>query len=127
MAYSSKIHLKIDHKTIRPTHKNILVTDMEFGERITSTGIILIGDDREERGIRPRWARVLAVGHENQDVKVGEWICIAHGRWTRGIDLTDPVTGQQITVRMVDPKDVLLSADSCPQDETVAESHSYKP
>lgn len=116
-----------DVNKIRPTHKNILVTDMEFGERKTAKGIILPGDDKEERGIRPRWARVLAVGHEQQDVKPGEWICVAHGRWTRGIDMTDPDTGNTITIRLVDPKDVLLSADAMPEDGTVAESHSYRP
>ena len=127
MAYTSKIHIKADVNKIRPTHKNILVTDMEFGERITKLGIVLPGDDKEERGIRPRWARVLAVGHEQQDVKPGEWICVAHGRWTRGIDMTDPDTGKTITIRLVDPKDVLLSADEMPEDGTVAESHSYRP
>ena len=125
MAYTSKIHIKA--RKITPTKKNILVTDMEFGQRTTSKGLILPGDDMEERGIRPRWARVLAVGPQQKDVQAGEWILIAHGRWTRGIDLTDPETGDSITVRLVDPKDVIMAADYQPEDGTVGESHSYKP
>ena len=92
---------------------------MEFGERITAKGIILPGDDKEERGIRPRWCRVLAVGKENKDIQAGEWIYVSHGRWTRGIDLTDE-NGESITIRMVDPKDVLLASNEEPVDDYVA-------
>jgi co-chaperonin GroES (HSP10) len=125
MAYTARIHIKADWKKITPTHSNILVTDMEFGERTTSGGVILPGDDKEERGIRPRWCRVLAVGHENKDVKAGEWIYVAHGRWTRGLDLTDE-DGNTITVRMVDPKDVLLASKKLPVDDYVAPTYHLR-
>jgi co-chaperonin GroES (HSP10) len=124
MAYTARIHIKA--KSITPTKKNILVTDMEFGERMTTSGIILPGDDKEERGIRPRWCRVLAVGPKNQDVKEGEYILVAHGRWTRGLDMTDPDTNESITVRLVDPKDVLLSTDEMPIDEYVAQNYHQR-
>jgi co-chaperonin GroES (HSP10) len=119
MAFTARIHIKADWRKITPTHSNILVTDMEFGERVTSGGVILPGDDKEERGIRPRWCRVLAVGHKNKDVNKDEWIYVAHGRWTRGIDLTND-DGESITVRMVDPKDVLLVSQDLPVDDYVA-------
>ena len=99
---------------------------MEFEDRISKGGIILLNDNMEERGIRPRWCRVLAVGDKQQDVKAGEWIYVSHGRWTRGIDLTDE-NGETITIRLVDPKDVLLASKNKPQDDTVGESHSYRP
>lgn len=126
MAYTARIHIKADWQKITPTHSNILVTDMEFGERVSKGGVILMQDDKDERGIRPRWCRVLAVGHENKDVKEGEWILVSHGRWTRGMDLTND-EGETITIRMVDPKDVLMSSDELPLDDYVAESHSYRP
>jgi co-chaperonin GroES (HSP10) len=119
MSFTARIHIKTDWKKITPTRSNILVTDMEFGERITAKGIILPGDDKEERGIRPRWCRVLAVGKENKDIQAGEWIYVSHGRWTRGIDLTDE-NGESITIRMVDPKDVLLASNEEPVDDYVA-------
>jgi co-chaperonin GroES (HSP10) len=124
MAFTARIHIKA--KSITPTKKNILVTDMEFGERKTQAGIILPGDDKEERGIRPRWCRVLAVGPKNQDVKAGEYILVAHGRWTRGLDMTDPDTNESITIRLVDPKDVLLSSDEMPSDEYVAPTYHLR-
>jgi co-chaperonin GroES (HSP10) len=127
MSYSSKIHIRADYRKLTPTHDNILVTDMEFEDRVSKGGIILPNDNMEERGIRPRWCKVVAVGHENQDVKPGEWIYVAHGRWTRGIDMTDPETDETMTIRLVDPKDVLLSADKRLDDDTVGLSHSYRP
>jgi co-chaperonin GroES (HSP10) len=124
MAFTSRIHIKA--KSITPTKQNILVTDMEFGERKTQAGIILPGDDKEERGIRPRWCRVLAVGPKNLDVKAGEYILVAHGRWTRGLDMTDPDTNESITVRLVDPKDVLLSTEEMPTDDYVAPTYHLR-
>jgi co-chaperonin GroES (HSP10) len=126
MTYTSKIHIKTNYKQIKPTHKNIIVTDMEFDDRVTKNGIILPNDNMEERGIRPRWCKVLAVGDKNKDVKEGEWIYVAHGRWSRGIDLTDPITNKTTTIRMVDPKDVLLSSDKKPVDEYVAPTYHLK-
>jgi co-chaperonin GroES (HSP10) len=125
MAYTARIHIKANWKNIKPTHSNILVTDMEFGERLSSGGIILPGDDKEERGIRPRWCHVLAVGPKNLDVNKGEYILVSHGRWTRGLDLTDE-EGQTTTVRMVDPKDVLLASNELPADDYVAPTYHLR-
>jgi hypothetical protein len=56
------------------------------------------------------------VGPEQHDVTVGQWVCVAHGRWTRGIDVEDE-TGKK-TLRRVDPDDLLIVSDEQPQDET---------
>lgn len=125
MAFTARIHIKADWRKITPTHSNILVTDMEFGERVTAGGVILPGDDKEERGIRPRWCRVLAVGKENKDIEAGEWIYVSHGRWTRGIDLTND-DGETITIRMVDPKDVLLASKELLVDDYVAPTYHLR-
>ena len=57
---------------IRAIQDHVIVTDMDFDERLTSGGILLIGDDKTSGGIRPRWARVIAVGKRQKDVKVSE-------------------------------------------------------
>jgi co-chaperonin GroES (HSP10) len=104
---------------IIPIRDHILVEEMDFGERKTRTGIILPDDNGESRGIRPRWGRVYAVGHEQQDIQEGQYVLVAHGRWTRGVDVT--YEGKTITVRRVDNNDVLLVSDEHPGlDETVA-------
>ena len=100
---------------------HILVEEMNFGERKTKTGIILPGDNGDLSGIRPRWARVYAVGHEQKDIQPGQYILVNHGRWTRGVDVTDE--DKTITIRRVDNKDVLLVSDEHPGiDETVRDN-----
>jgi len=106
-------------KAVKPIGNAIIVTDMSFESRITSSGIIIPGDDGKSSGIRPRWAQVYAVGPEQTDVKVGEWILISHGRWTRGIDIEDE-SGKK-TIRKVDPNDILLVSDELPNDDTMSD------
>jgi co-chaperonin GroES (HSP10) len=72
-----------------PLRDRVLVEGMEHGETKTAGGIILGDDDGKERGIRPRWATVYAVGDEVTDVKPGDRVLIAHGRWTRGVAVVD--------------------------------------
>lgn len=105
---------------IRAIKKDVLVTDMEFDMRFTQGGIVLLNDNGKSTGIRPRWGQVYAVGPQQQDVTVGQWICVAHGRWTRGLDIEDE-TGKR-TLRKIDPKDILLVSDSKdrPQDSTMS-------
>ena len=98
---------------VRPIKDHILVEEMEFGFRKTKSGVIILGDDGKDRGIRPRWGKVFAVGPEQDEIKVGEWILVDHGRWTRGIDVDNTV------LRRVDVKDVLLVTNDEPHDEYV--------
>jgi co-chaperonin GroES (HSP10) len=104
---------------IRALHDSILVSDMSFDVRITSGGIILPNDDTTLAGIRPRWGKVYAVGPEQTSVQVGQWVCIAHGRWTRGIKIEDE-EGEK-TIRRIDPNDVLLISDEPVNDNTLSD------
>jgi hypothetical protein len=93
---------------------------MVFDERISTGGIVLLNDNGKGNGIRPRWGRVYAVGPEQKDVNVGDWVLVAHGRWTRGLDLEDE--SGQLTIRKIDPKDILLVSDDeeCPTVEGIS-------
>jgi co-chaperonin GroES (HSP10) len=111
---------QIVRNKLQPLNDSVVVSDMTFDERITTGGIVLLNDNGKGTGIRPRWAQVYAVGPEQQDVAIGQWICVAHGRWTRGIDVEDE-SGKQ-TLRRVDPKDILLVSNEQPQDETFSDA-----
>lgn len=100
---------------IKPIRKNILVRDMNFGEQVTASGIVLRSDDGKSEGVKPRWARVFAVGPEQQDVVAGEWVLLEHGRWTRGIEVEED-DGTKFTVWRADPEGVLAVADHRPND-----------
>ena len=98
---------------IRAIQNHVLVTDMSFDERVTNGGIVLMGDDKTSSGIRPRWGRVVAVGHQQKDIIVGQYVLVKHGRWTRGIEME----GQ--TIRRIDTDDVLVVSDVYHEDESM--------
>ena len=114
----------ITQEQIKALDNDVLVADMEFDTRITQSGLILPNDNGTSLGIRPRWGRVYAVGKDQQDVRVGQWICVAHGRWTRGVDIDDGSSVAKRTIRKIDPKDILLVSDreDRPQDDTMSEA-----
>ena len=97
---------------IRAIKDHVIVTDMNFGQRTLSSGIIMLGDDGKTDGIRPRWAQVFRVGPEQSDVKVGQWILVEHGRWTRGLPVE--LAGEKITIRRVDPACIIGVQDQQP-------------
>ena len=111
---------KLNKNQIKAVKDHILVHEMVFDERISTGGIVLLNDNGKGNGIRPRWGKVYAIGHKQQDVRVGQWVLVAHGRWTRGMDIEDE-TGKT-TIRKIDPKDILLVSDEaeCPTLEGVS-------
>lgn len=105
---------------IKPLHDHVIVADMNFDVRLSNGGIILIRDDAKTHGIRPRWGQVYAIGPDQKDITVGQWICVAHGRWTRGIEIEDN-SGVK-TIRRVDVKDILLVSDEPVVDDSIGDS-----
>jgi hypothetical protein len=108
---------------LRALNDTVLVKDMQFKDRQLSSGIILPADNGKSTGIRARWAEVYEIGPEQKDVRPGQWICVAHGRWTRGLDIEDD--GGAKTIRRIDPKDILLVSDEHPgTDDTISDAVS---
>jgi len=111
---------KIVKDKLHPLKDWIVVHGMKFEERISKGGIIILNDDMKGSGIRPRWAQIYKFGPEyNGELKVGQWICVAHGRWTRGIDVEDE-EGKK-TLRRVDPNDILLVSDDPVEDDYISD------
>ncbi len=98
---------------ITPLKKRVLVSHMHFGETKTKGGIILTDDDGTQGGIHPRWAKVYAVGDKQDDVTVGQWVMVAHGRWSRALKVKKD--GTELEVRMIDENDILLVSDEQPE------------
>jgi NOL1/NOP2/fmu family ribosome biogenesis protein len=112
---------KFNKEQFKAIGEHIIVCDMAFDVRITNGGIILPNDDMKSAGIRPRWAKIYALGPDQNDpqLEVGKWICISHGRWTRGVDIEDE-EGKK-TIRRVDPNDILLISDEPVNDLTMSD------
>jgi co-chaperonin GroES (HSP10) len=102
---------------LRPIADGVIVIDMNFGEQKTQSGLIIQSDNGKTHGIHPRWAQVYAVGNEQKDVTVGQWILIEHGRWTRGIKIEDD-EGEKI-IRRVDTKCMMMVSDDPPPDDVL--------
>jgi len=98
-----------------PIRDHVIVEEMEFGEQISKGGIIIQSDDGKNMGVKPRWGKVYAVGHTNDDVKVGDWVLIEHGRWTRGMNVEDE-TGTLRVLRRVDKDAIMITSKKKPGD-----------
>jgi co-chaperonin GroES (HSP10) len=103
----------IKANSLRAIGNRVLVTDMYFGEQTTQSGLIISSDDGQERGIYPRWAKVLHKGPENKDTyEIGHWILVEHGRWTRGMKVD--VDNEELEIRMVESESILAYANEKP-------------
>lgn len=105
--------MKAQASKLRPIQAHVLVRDMNFGEQKSAGGLVLLSDDGKSEGVKPRWCRVFAIGPDQKDVKVGEWILVEHGRWTRGLEVEED-DGTKFTIWRVDTTGILMSADEKP-------------
>ena len=100
---------------VSPIKNRVLVTDMNFGEQKTKSGLIITSDDGKTRGIYPRWGRVYAKGPDNtEEYQVDDWILVEHGRWTRSIELENEQGTFEI--RMVEAESILAFSQEKPDD-----------
>lgn len=104
-----------DPVKLRAILDHVLVTDMEFGEITTASGIVLKSDDGKAHGIKPRWGKVYAVGPDQKDVSVGQWVLVEHGRWTRKFEIYDEFGPR--TIHRVDVDGMMLVSDTAPSKE----------
>jgi co-chaperonin GroES (HSP10) len=99
---------------VRAIRDHVIVTDMDFGEMVTDSGIVIQSDNAKAHGIKPRWGRVYKVGPEQQDVQVGQWVLVEHGRWTRKFTIDDGEGKKDI--QRIDVPAMLAVADEKPSD-----------
>jgi len=107
--------MKVEASKLKPIKNRILFSDMEFGEEVSKGGIILTSDNGKAHGVRPRWGKVWAVGPDQTDFKVGDWILIEHGRWSRAAEVENP-DGSITKVQMADLDAIMLVSDEKPSD-----------
>lgn len=107
------INLNAIHGDLRPIGNRVIVSNMYFGEQKTASGLIISNDDGTTRGIYPRWGQVYAIGPDNKDgFKVGNWILIEHGRWTRGVKVENDKGSFEL--RMVEAESILAYSEEKP-------------
>lgn len=106
-------------RTINPTQNKVIVTNLQHGVQKTKAGLIILDDSTTaagDRGIKPRWAKVHAIGPEQQDVEVGQWVLLEHGRWSQGQKLASDIDGEQpLHFWLADQDAMLLVSDEEPE------------
>jgi co-chaperonin GroES (HSP10) len=109
---------------VRALAKDVLVVDMDMGEMKTSGGIVIQSDDGKAHGVKPRWAKVYKIGTEvDLDLKVGQWVLIEHGRWTRKITIDDGDGVKEF--QKVEIKSIMAVADEKPNDMYIGQEYSH--
>jgi Chaperonin 10 Kd subunit len=108
---------------IRALNSDVIVTDMDFGDMTTSSGIIVQSDNGKAHGVKPRWGKVYKVGPAQTDVAVGQWILVEHGRWTRKIKIDDGEGVKEI--QKVDVDAIMAVADERPNDFYIGTEYEH--
>jgi len=102
---------------IRPLSNRILAELLGLDQRTTASGIIIAGENGKDRGIRPRWAKVHLVGEGIDWVKPGQYLLVAHGRWSRQFECEH--NGEKLKLVHLDNKECLIVTDDAPVDDFV--------
>ncbi len=105
-------------KIVKPLRERILAELLGLDQRVTSSGIIIQSENGKDRGVRPRWARVHYVGEGIDWVKPGQYLLVAHGRWSRQFEVEGP-DGQPLKLVHLDNKECLLVSDEAPVDDYI--------
>jgi hypothetical protein len=108
---------------IRAINNDVIVSDMDFGEIKTESGIVIRSDDGKAHGIKPRWGKVYKVGPKQQDIKEGQWILIEHGRWTRKVKIDDGCGEKEI--QKIDVDCILAVSDERPSDFYIGQEYAH--
>ena len=116
--------MKVKGKVV-PIRDHVLVSDMEFGEQVTASGIVIKSDNGKSSGVKPRWGRVWAIGPEQTEVKVGEWIMIEHGRWTRKVKINDGEN--DLEIQKVEVKSIIAVSDEKVIDVVLGKEYDNSP
>jgi len=112
----------IKHIKIRAINNDVIVANMDFGEIVTSSGIVIRSDDGKAHGVKPRWGQVYKIGPLQKDVKEGQWVLIEHGRWTRKVKIHDGDSEKEI--QKVDVDCILAVSDERPNDAYIGQEYA---
>lgn len=102
-------------KNITPLGDKVLGRMLEVvgQERHTDGGLIITEDTMTEGAIRPRWFEITHVGPKQQEFSRGDYVLVAHGRWSRGIDV-DGTKREEDKLFLLDTDEFLGASDIHP-------------
>ena len=98
---------------VKATKNKILAEMIDKPDQTITTqgGIILTEKDATENAVRPRWFKVYSVGSEIDFIKEGEYVMVAHGRWSNGLKINE-----DLKLYRIDNEECLAVNDTNPMD-----------
>ena len=84
--------------------------DRPDGYKKTYGGLLMNDKDAESTSIRPRWFKIKSIGEEVDFVNEGQYVLVAHGRWSNGVE----VDGDKIY--LLDNEEILGTSDTNPME-----------
>lgn len=88
-----------------------VMIDRPDGYKKTDSGIFIADKDGDVSGIKPRWFQIASVGERINWVKEGEYVLVAHGRWSNKIKTGDPEFPE---VWLLDNDEIMAASDDKP-------------
>ena len=99
-------------RTLIPLREKVIGTlEDGFGLKRLSSGLIINEKDGDEKNIRARWFKVTHVGPEQRYLKLGDWVLVAHGRWSRGFTIDNE---DKTKYYHLDTEEILMVSDVNP-------------
>ena len=84
-----------------------LMVDKPTGFKKTKSGLLLADKDMDDSSIRPRWFKIYSTGPDIDWVSEGQYVLVAHGRWSNGITYGD----SDEKIYLLDNKELLAVSD----------------
>jgi co-chaperonin GroES (HSP10) len=102
-------------KTLIPLRDNVIGRMLEpIGkERSTKAGLVLTERNFGEETIRNRWFEVTHIGPDQESIKLGDYVLVPHGRWSRGVDLEGTMR-EDDKLFLLDNDAMLMLSDELP-------------
>ncbi len=107
---------------LRAIKEDVLAYNMDLGEQVTKSGIVIQSDDGKAHGVKPRWCQVYKVGPDQHEVQPGQWILVEHGRWTRKILIDDGESVKE--VQKIEFKSIIAVTDEKPNDVYIGQEYA---
>lgn len=100
------------HKTLTPIRDKVIGKSADdYGLKKTAGGLLINEKDGAAGSIRPRWFEVTHVGPENKLVEVGDFVLVAHGRWSRSFTIN---TDDDTKYFHLDSDEILIKTNTKP-------------
>lgn len=80
------------------------------GYKKSKSGLLIADKDMEASGIKPRWFKIVSVGEKIDWLSDGDYVLVAHGRWSNGVDIDNE------KVYLLDNNEILMLSSGKPEE-----------